>query len=91
MLNPPKPKESAEILALQALSWLAGDEGGLARFLAASGSDLESLKAGAGSPDTARALLEFLLGNEDLLLAFCETTSIKPQAVHAALFHLDGA
>ena len=89
MLNARKPSENAEILALEALSWLAGQEGGLERFLAASGSDVDTLKAAAGSPDTARALLEFMLANEDLLLAFCEATSTKPQAIHTALRHLE--
>jgi len=91
MLNARKPSENAEILALEALSWLAGHEGGLERFLAASGSDVDTLLGTAGNPDTARALLEFLLANEDLLLAFCEATSTKTLAVHAALRQLDGA
>jgi hypothetical protein len=90
MLNARKPSENAEILALEALSWLAGHEGGLERFLAASGSDVDTLRALAGNPETARALLEFLLANEDLLLVFCETASIKPQTIHAALRRLDG-
>jgi len=90
MLNPRKPSENAEILALEALSWLAGEEDGLERFLAASGSDVETLKAAAGNPDIGRALLEFLLANEDLLLAFCKATSTKPQSVHAALRQLEG-
>ncbi len=89
MLKPGKPSENAEILALEALAWLAGQEGGLERFLAASGSDPASLKAAAGDPGTARALLEFLLANEDLLLAFCESTSARPQAIHAALRRLE--
>jgi hypothetical protein len=91
MQNPRKPSENAEILALEALGWLAGHEGGLERFLAATGSDLASLKAAAGNPGTARALLDFLLMNEDLLLAFCDATQTRPQAIHAALARLDGA
>jgi hypothetical protein len=90
MLNAPKPTENAEILALEALGWLAGQEGGLERFLAATGSDVAALKTAAGDPDTARGLLEFLLANEDLLVTFCEATSTKPQTVHAALRRLEG-
>ena len=82
--------ENAEILALETLAWLAGHEGGLERFLTAAGTDLQSLKAAADSPDTARALLDFLLSNEDLLLAFCDATQTPPQAVPAALHRLDG-
>ena len=84
MRHTQKPAESAEILALEGLGWLAGSEGGLERFLAASGTDLESLKATAGSRDAALAVLEFLLANEDLLLAFCDGAGRKPAEFHAA-------
>ncbi len=90
MRHAQKPAQSAEILALEALSWLAGTDGGLERFLAATGSDPATLRAAAGSRDTARSLLDFLLANEDLLLAFCDATQTAPQAIHAALHRLEG-
>jgi len=91
MLNARKPSQSAEILALEALGWLAGNEAGLARFLAATGSDIDTIRKGAGGMDIARAVLDFLLENEDLLLAFCEIASTLPHAVQAARRQLDGA
>ena len=81
--------ESAEILALEGLGWLAGQEEGLDRFLAISGLDPASLRAAAGSPGTGLAVVEFLLANEPLLLAFCEATGTSPQAVHAARHRLE--
>ena len=48
----PMNPENAEILALQALGWLAGDEDGLERFLSLSGLDAAALRRPAGSPDT---------------------------------------
>lgn len=77
--------EKAEILALEALGWLAGEEDGLPRFLAQSGMDSSDLRTGAGSPEIGVAVLEFLLGHEELLLRFCETAELDPKAVHAAL------
>ena len=77
--------ENAEILALEALGWLAGEEDGLSRFLAQSGVDSDALRANAGSPETAAAVLEFLLGHEELLLRFCETVELEPKVLHAAL------
>ena len=65
--------ENAEILALQGLGWLAGDEDGLQRFLDLSGLDAAALRAQAGTADMNVAILDFLLGHEDLLLRFCET------------------
>jgi hypothetical protein len=79
-----KAAENAGILALEGLGWLAGSEGGLERFLTASGMDPAALKQAAASPDTGLAVLEFLLMHEDLLLAFCDATGRKPAEVHAA-------
>ena len=81
--------ESAEILALEGLGWLAGQEEGLDRFLAVSGLDPASLRAAAGSPGTGLAVVEFLLANEPLLLAFCDATGTSPQTVHAARHRLE--
>ncbi len=76
--------ERAEILALEALAWLAADEGGITRFLAASGVDAADLRAAAGSPGLAMAILNFLLLHEDLLLAFCESNGTSAATLHRA-------
>jgi hypothetical protein len=82
--------ESAEILALEGLGWLAGQDEGLDRFLAVSGLDPAGLREAAGAPGTGLAVLEFLLANEQLLVAFCDATGSSPQAVHAARHKLEG-
>jgi len=82
--------ENAEILALQGLGWLAGDEEALQRFLAHSGLDVGSLRTQAGSPDMNIAVLDFLLGHEDLLVRFCETSGISPRDMHLARHRLGG-
>jgi hypothetical protein len=81
--------ERAEILALQALGWLAADEAGLERFLNLSGTGLDALKAGAGSRETALAVLDFLLLQEDLIQRFCEETSIPARDLHLAQHALE--
>jgi hypothetical protein len=82
--------ENAEILALQGLGWLAGDEDGLQRFLNLSGLDVGFLRAQAGTSDMNVAILDFLLGQEDLLVRFCETTAISPKDLHLARHRLGG-
>ena len=82
--------EKAEILALQGLGWLAGDEDGLQRFLNLSGLDAGSLRASAGTPDMNVAVLDFLLAHEDLLLRFCETAAISPRDMQQARHRLGG-
>jgi hypothetical protein len=76
--------EAAEILALEALGWLAGDEDAFARFLALSGVDAAGLREAAGSPETGAAVLDFLLSDEALLLRFCADTDADPAAVPRA-------
>jgi hypothetical protein len=82
-------EEGAETLALQALGWVAGDEGRFSRFLALTGLDGSTLRAEAGSRDTARAVLDFLLSDEPLLLDFCEMAQIPPKAIPAYRNRLD--
>lgn len=82
--------ENAEILALQGLGWLAGDEDGLQRFLNLSGLDAATLRANAGTRDMNVAILDFLLAHEDLLLAFCQSAAISPKQLHSARYRLGG-
>ena len=76
--------EKAEILALECLGWLAGDPDSIQRFLDLSGTSAADLRAAAGEPGTCLAVLDFLLGNEELLLKFCESTGLDPRQVNAA-------
>ena len=85
-MQPTITTESAEILALEALGWLAGQDQALDRFLAVTGIDPASLRAAAENPGLGLAVLEFLLSNEELLLAFCEAAGTTSRAVHAALW-----
>jgi hypothetical protein len=76
--------ERAEIVALQALAWLAGDDDARDRLLAASGLDGDSIRANAGDPAFLGSILAFLLSQEELLLRFCAESSSDPAAVQAA-------
>jgi hypothetical protein len=82
--------ENAEILALEGLGWLAGDQEAIQRFLDVSGSDGADLRAAAGSPGTAVAVLDFLLANEELLVRFCDDAEVKAKDVHLARHVLGG-
>jgi hypothetical protein len=90
-MKSPQTREKAEILALEGLGWLAGQEEGLRRFLDQSGIDAPGLRASAGGPEMGLAVLDFLLANEDLLLGFCESAAVEPEAVHLARHRLEGA
>lgn len=86
----PRSASHAELLAFQALAVLGGQDGALERLVAASGIAPGELAARIEERPVQAAILEFLLMNEDLLLAFCETTSIDPKDVHRAQHLLEG-
>lgn len=81
--------EKAEILALEALAWLAGRHDDITRFLAVSGMETTDLRRAAGERDFLVSLLDFLLANEPLLLDFCQDASMQPQAIHKARFAME--
>jgi hypothetical protein len=81
--------EKAEILALEALAWLAGNPDGISRFLAISGLEAADLRRAAGDRELLCSLLDFLLANEPLLLEFCRDASTSSPVIHRARFHLE--
>ena len=82
--------ERAEILALEALAWLAGRPEDIERFLDLSGLDARDLRSAVGDRDLLGSVLDFLLANEPLLLDFCQDASTGAQAVHLARRRLEG-
>ena len=82
--------ENAEILALQGLGWLAGEPEELQKFLSLSGVDGAGLRAAAGTPEMGVAILDYLLGHEELLLRFCDSADVPPKDLHLARHVLGG-
>ena len=82
--------ERAEILALEGLGWLAGRPEDMQRFLNLSGMDVAALRAGAGTPGVGLAVIDFLMGDEPLLVAFCEDNQLDPRRMQSARFALGG-
>jgi len=68
--SPEQAGAAAEALALHALAFLAEDPERLGRFLALTGIGPADLKARAGEPEFLGGVLDHLLGDERLLLAF---------------------
>ncbi|WP_072390481.1 DUF3572 domain-containing protein [Hyphomicrobium sp. CS1GBMeth3] len=73
--------EEAETMALAGLAFLAEDGARLGRFLALTGIEPDQLRAVAGAPETLLAVLDYLLGDESLLLVFTASKGIAPEAV----------
>jgi hypothetical protein len=93
MKSPRLTREEAEVIALKALSFLAGDPQRFSRFLALSGVALGGLRRAAANPEFLAGLLNHLLEDESLLLSFTAEQEIDPRipAVAAQLLsHLSG-
>lgn len=82
-------RAAAEELAADALGYLAGDLEHLGRFLALSGIGPAELRAAAREPGFLAGVLEFYMGHESLLLAFCEARGRRPTEFAAARYTLD--
>ena len=89
-MKQPKDTLSDDDIALKALAFLAEDGERVARFLAASGLDPQSLRAAAAEPGFARAVLDHVAGDEALLLDFCAGEGLAPERVSAAWQRLCG-
>jgi hypothetical protein len=81
----------AEIVAIQALNFIAGDPERLGRFLAETGLGPASLRAAAQDPAFLAGVLEFILRDEKLVIGFAEATELGPETVSAAHIALSGA
>jgi hypothetical protein len=81
----------ADVIALKCLSFLAEDGERLGRFLTLSGVSPESLRRDLGEPSFLAGVLDYVLGDEALLVAFSESAALKPEAVVSARRKLPGA
>ena len=82
--------ELAETLALEALAFVAADDRRLGALLAQAGWTLQELRAQAGEPHVLAGILDFLLGHEPLLLAYCEAAGHEPNVIVRARRALPG-
>ena len=78
------PREVAEIVAIQALSFIAGEPGRLGLFLAESGIGPETLRTAAADPKFLASVLEFVMRDDTTVKAFAEASKLHPTNVAAA-------
>lgn len=81
----------AEVVAIRALGFIAGEPALFERFLALTGLGAEDIGDRAGDPEFLGAVLDFLLGDERLVIAFAEASDLAPEVPMAARRKLPGA
>jgi len=83
----PDPKqrlEAAAAMAVTALGFIAGDGERLGRCLAITGMGPESSRAAAREPDFLLGVLDYLVSDEPLLVAFAKENGFEPEHVARA-------
>jgi len=70
------PREVAEIVAIQALSFVAGEPERLGLFLAETGVGPETLRNAASDPNFLLSVLDFVLRDDDTVKAFAKAAEL---------------
>jgi uncharacterized protein DUF3572 len=78
------PREAAEIVAVQALGFIAGDPTRLGAFLAETGIGPQSLRAAAADPQFLVSVLDFVLRDDLTVKAFAKQSELHPTNIAAA-------
>ena len=78
------PREVAEIVAIQALGFIAADPERLARFLSETGIGPQTLRASASDPQFLGSVLDFVLRDDATVTAFSASSEHHPTTIQAA-------
>lgn len=71
--------DQAELIAIQALGHIAAEEDLLFAFVDMTGLSPSELKARAEEPEILGGILDFILMDDQRLLAFCESANLRPE------------
>jgi len=77
-------RSAAEMLAIDALSFLAGNPEALARFLALTGIGPADIRRAATDGSFLAGVLDYFLGDEPLLVAFASHAGIPASRLATA-------
>ena len=83
--------ETASALAIEALSYLANDPEQMSRFLALTGIDPGAIRAAADEPNFLCGVLDYVCGDERLLIAFAGHAGVAPEEIGRARHALAGS
>jgi hypothetical protein len=76
--------ESDQQLAVDVLTFLAGDMERLGGFLAVTGIEVGDIRTSIADPGFLVAVMDYLMQDDALLVAFAEEARLRPEAVAAA-------
>jgi hypothetical protein len=77
-------REAAEAMAIAALAYLAAEPEALGGFLAATGIGPDQIRTAARDPEFLSGVLDYVLSDEPLLIAFARSEGIDPAEIQRA-------
>lgn len=83
--------ETAQIIALQALTWLVGNEELCPVFLGATGGAVDDLRDRAGEAEFQAAVLDFITMDDSWVMEFCDSIDLAYDQPMRARQSLPGA
>jgi hypothetical protein len=83
-------QDAAEGIAIQALTFIAGEPERLGRFLAVTGIGPGEIRAAARQPGFLAGVLQYLASDENLASAFVAETHCRPDDIAKAHVALGG-
>jgi len=72
------------MLAIQAFAFIAGEPERLGAFISVTGIAPEAMRTTATEPDFLAGVLEHMLADENLLIAFADSAAIDPAEIARA-------
>lgn len=83
-------QETAETIALKALSWLAANEELLSVFMGATGGSADDFRTRAAESEFLGSVLDFLTMDDSWVIAFCDTEGLAYDQILMARHSLPG-
>jgi len=90
MRRPTIDRDGAERVAFAALAFLAADGERLGRFLAVTGLEPARIRAAATEPGFLSAVLDHLVGDDELIVGLARELGVRPEDVAEARRILSG-
>ena len=84
----PLARDTADVLAIEALVWLASDDDLLPVFLGSTGMGMDDIRTRAQDPEFLASVLDFILMDDAWIGAFCSARNYAmdfPMRARAAL------
>jgi hypothetical protein len=88
--SPVPTREQAEGLAIQALTFIAGDGERLGRFLAITGIGPGEIRGAAREPGFLVGVLEYMASDDRLIAAFAAENNLNPSDIDRSRLALAG-